>query len=76
MSNFREDMMKILNAIGENDIKKLGYVSLSIINEAKQHQLWKPRMVLKNEQGDEIVINGEENIIEKLKEIYDKTREL
>lgn len=78
MSNFIQDkeFISLLEALDQSDIEKLGYKSLSIINESKQHQLWKPRMLLKNEHGDEIIINGEKSIIEKLKEIYNKTREL
>lgn len=76
MSNFSKELLELLNSIDEKQIEKLGYKSLSIINEAKQHQLWKPRMLLKNEQNEEFIIDGEESIIEKLREIYNKTREL
>lgn len=76
MSNFSKELLELLNSIDEKQIEKLGYKSLSIINEAKQHQLWKPRMLLKNEQNEEFIIDGEEAIIEKLREIYNKTREL
>jgi hypothetical protein len=76
MSDFTKDLTSLINVLDESDIKKLGYVSISIINEARQHQLWSPRMLLKNEQGDEVIIDGEEKIVEKLKEIYDKTRSL
>ena len=56
MSDFGNELKQLLYSIDEKNIEKLGYKSLSIINEAKQHQLWKPRMLLKNEQGDEIII--------------------
>jgi len=70
------EFVELITALDESDIKKLGYTSISIINEAKMHQLWKPRMLLKNFEGDEIIIDGEKEILEKLKEIYNKTRSL
>ena len=76
MSDFNKEMSELLNSIDEDQILKIGYVSVSIINEAKMHQLWKPRMLLKTDKGEEIILDGEKEIIEKLKEIYNKTRNL
>ena len=74
MSNFKKELNELLTDIDQSQIKKLGYVSISYMNEAREHSLWKPRLILKNEEGLEIIIDGEKKIIEKLKEIYNKTR--
>lgn len=76
MSRFWSELSELLNSIDEKQIEKLGYKSLSVINEAKQHQLWKPRMLIKTNKGEETIIDGEKEIIEKLKDIYNKTKKL
>lgn len=76
MSDFNKELSELLNSIDENQILKIGYVSVSIINEARQHQLWKPRMLLKTDKGEEIILDGEKEILEKLKEIYNKIKGL
>ncbi len=74
MLNFIEDIMKISSAICLDDINKLGYKSITLINELKRHSIMKPRLILKNYQDEEFIFDGEKIIFDKLIEIYNNTR--
>ena len=66
------EIVELLELITEEQIKKLGYKNFSYMKEASLHSTWRPRLIIINENDEEIIINSEKEIIKKLKEIINE----
>jgi len=67
---FDKEIMELLTAIDEKHLIDAGYLSMSLMSEAKYHSAWKPSLFLKTNDDEDIIISGEKAILDKLKEIY------
>lgn len=61
------DIMALIYEIDDNKLKKLGYKSMSILQNTKDG--WEPRLVLIDENDTETSFTGEDDIKTKLNEL-------
>jgi len=61
------DIMALIYEIDDNKLKKIGYKSMSILQNTKDG--WEPRLVLIDENDTETSFTGEDDIKTKLNEL-------
>ena len=70
MINCDDEMSELIMALDEKHLQDAGYISMTITNQAKGHDYWKPSLFLEDTEGKKETITGEKKILDKLKEIY------